>query len=65
LFAKAAWDQHLDGLAEKLLAVIAEEHFGLRVNESNQAAFIDDDGRVGSVFQKRKAAAGQVRKQKR
>jgi hypothetical protein len=44
-------DQHLHGLPEQRVAVVAEEPFGLPVHQQHLAACVDDDHRVGSGLQ--------------
>ena len=46
-------DQHLDVGTQQFQAAVAEDPFGLRIDEKDLAFLIDNDHRVGSGFQER------------
>jgi hypothetical protein len=50
LSAKARRNQRLDRVAEQLVATVAEELLGLRVDQRDAALSIDDHHRVGRRF---------------
>jgi hypothetical protein len=47
-FTVAFGQQHLDGLAKKLVARIAEQDFGLAVDQHDAAVAVDRDNRIRS-----------------
>ena len=52
VLTKTCRHQHLDTLAQKLATGIAEQPFGLGVDEHDLARLVDDDDGVGRRFQK-------------
>src|SRR5260370_960830 len=51
LCAEALGDQHLDGMAQQLLTRIAEQSFGLAVDQLDASLPVHDDDRVRCRFQ--------------